>query len=197
MTSQTLVKLYIDRIKEVQPYLNCVVKDCFSEAIQVREAATKATFRCILYNFFLLKEADKVDEMLVSASPESIKEFEEKKPLLGVPFSCKESIWCEGQPNTTGIIARKDFVAPVDADVVRWTRKAGAILICLTNTSEGCMWFESSNYLYGTTRNPYNLSRIVGGSSGGEGCIVASAASCFGIGSDIGGSIRMVNYKFY
>ncbi len=55
------------------------------------------------------------------------------------------------------------------------------------------MWFESSNYLYGTTKNPYNVSRIVGGSSGGEGCIVSSAGSVIGVGSDIGGSIRMVN----
>ena len=54
------------------------------------------------------------------------------------------------------------------------------------------MWLESSNYLNGTTRNPYNLSRIVGGSSGGEGCIVSSCGSAIGIGSDIGGSIRMV-----
>ena len=62
-------------------------------------------------------------------------------------------------PNTAGVIARKDFRAPEDADVVRYMREAGGILTCLTNTSEGCMWFESSNYLYGTTKNPYNLSR--------------------------------------
>ena len=56
------------------------------------------------------------------------------------------------------------------------------------------MWLESSNYLYGQTNNPYNLSRIVGGSSGGEGCIVSSAASVIGVGSDIGGSIRMPSF---
>lgn len=54
-----------------------------------------------------------------------------------------------------------------------------------------CMWLESSNYLYGQTNNPYNVSRIVGGSSGGEGAIIAGAGSVFGVGSDIGGSIRM------
>lgn len=79
------------------------------------------------------------------------------------------------------------------------------------------MWFESNNYLYGITKNPYNLSRyknikfrfikwlinktfilkrIVGGSSGGEGCLISAAGSLIGIGSDIGGSIRMVRYKF-
>jgi fatty acid amide hydrolase 2 len=84
---------------------------------------------------------------------------EENAPLLGVPYSCKESFWVKGKPNSTGLIKRKDFKAPQDAVVVRNMRQAGAIMTCLTNTSELCMWFESSNYLYGTTRNPYNLSR--------------------------------------
>lgn len=70
-------------------------------------------------------------------------------------------------------------------------REAGAIPFALTNVSECCMWWESSNKVHGRTNNPYDTNRIVGGSSGGEGCIQASAASPFGIGSDIGGSIRM------
>lgn len=65
-----------------------------------------------------------------------------------------------GKSNTTGFVGRKNVRASVDADVVKYMREAGAILICLTNTSELCMWIESSNYLFGTTRNPYNLSRF-------------------------------------
>lgn len=61
----------------------------------------------------------------------------------------------------------------------------------VTNTSELCMWMESANKLYGRTRNPFDPTRIVGGSSGGEGAIIGAGASPFGIGSDIGGSIRM------
>ena len=53
------------------------------------------------------------------------------------------------------------------------------------------MWYESSNNVYGTSKNPYHTGRIVGGSSGGEACAIASGASVFGIGSDVGGSIRM------
>lgn len=56
------------------------------------------------------------------------------------------------------------------------------------------MWIESINYLHGTSKNPYNTSRTVGGSSGGEGCIISSAASVIGIGSDIGGSVRIPAY---
>lgn len=80
--------------------------------------------------------------------------------MLGVPFSCKECIYVKNMPNTSGLISRRDFIAPQDADVVRNMRQAGAILTCLTNVSEACMWLESSNYLFGTTCNPYNLSRF-------------------------------------
>jgi fatty acid amide hydrolase 2 len=82
-----------------------------------------------------LKEARLVDNILKSETiPEAYSE--KNKPLLGVPFSCKECIWVKGMPNTTGLCNRKDFVAPEDADVVTNLRNAGAILTCLTNTSE-------------------------------------------------------------
>ena len=56
--------------------------------------------------------------------------------MLGVPFSCKECIWVNGMPNATGIIARKEFRSPEDAEVVKLMRESGAILTCVTNTSE-------------------------------------------------------------
>lgn len=92
---------------------------------------------------------------------------------------------------TSGLYIRKDVRAKEDADAIALMRKAGAIPFCLTNVSEVCMWWESNNTVHGRTRNPYDTNRIVGGSSGGEGCIQAAAASPFGLGSDIGGSIRM------
>jgi fatty acid amide hydrolase 2 len=73
---------------------------------------------------------------------------------------------------------------------VRRLRVAGAIPLGVTNTSELCMWMESDNRVYGRTNNPYDPSRIVGGSSGGEAAIISAAGSAFGLGSDIGGSIR-------
>lgn len=68
---------------------------------------------------------------------------------------------------------------------------AGLIPLWNTNLSELCMWYESSNAVYGRSCNPYDLSRTVGGSSGGEGAMVASAAAPVGVGSDVGGSIRI------
>lgn len=93
--------------------------------------------------------------------------------------------------NTSGLYARRERRATEDAVVVARMREAGAIPFALTNVSEVCMWWESNNTLYGRTCNPYDTNRIVGGSSGGEGCIQAAAASPMGLGSDIGGSIRM------
>jgi Asp-tRNA(Asn)/Glu-tRNA(Gln) amidotransferase A subunit family amidase len=82
-----------------------------------------------------IKEAIDIDKILDSDDiPE--KYSLENAPLLGVPFSCKESFWVKGMPNSTGIIDRKDYRAPGDADVVKYMKEAGGILTCLTNTSE-------------------------------------------------------------
>ncbi|KAF2901283.1 hypothetical protein ILUMI_04901 [Ignelater luminosus] len=93
--------------------------------------------------------------------------------------------------HTAGLYRRREIVAEEDADAILRLRNAGAIPIALTNVSELCMWWESANTIHGRTSNPYNTNHIVGGSSGGEGCNQAASGGAFGIGSDIGGSIRM------
>ena len=106
------------------------------------------------------KEAEEVDRILEQeVLPERYNE--ENAPLLGVPFSCKECIWVQDMPNTSGLHLRKEVRAPEDAVVVKNMKNAGAILLGTTNTSELCMWFESGNHVYGITRNPYNLSRFI------------------------------------
>ncbi|KPP58548.1 hypothetical protein Z043_123614 [Scleropages formosus] len=94
-------------------------------------------------------------------------------------------------PNSAGLLSRRGVVSGTDAPAVALLKKAGAIPLAVTNCSELCMWLESHNHLYGITRNPYDTRRIPGGSSGGEGSILASGGSVVGVGSDIGGSIRM------
>ena len=87
------------------------------------------------------KEAANVDKIL--AQDTLLAKYSVKNaPLLGVPFSCKESFWVKGMPNSTGIVARKDFRAPEDAVIVKYMREAGAILLCVTNTSEVCQKIE-------------------------------------------------------
>lgn len=71
-----------------------------------------------------------------------------------------------GMPNSTGVISRKDVISSNDAPSVAFLKRAGAIPLGVTNCSELCMWLESHNHLYGMTKNPYDLGRIAGGSSG-------------------------------
>ncbi|XP_012278947.1 fatty-acid amide hydrolase 2-B [Orussus abietinus] len=170
LRSEDVVKRYIDRINEIQPILNCVVEDRFKDA---------------------LEEAKKCDEILNSPDAPSVQWLAEEKPFFGVPFTTKDCISINGMKQTAGLVIRKNLISDKDAESVRLLRAAGAIPIATTNISEVAMWWESSNCLYGTTKNPYNTRHIVGGSSGGEGCLQAAAGAPFGIGSDIGGSIRM------
>ena len=165
VSSLELVELHIARIKAVNPVLNAVVAERYELARQEARAA---------------------DEALAAAGDE-----EALSPLLGVPCSIKECFALEGMPQASGLVKRKDIRATSDATTVARLRQAGAIPVGVTNTSELCMWMESANRLYGRTSNPYDPTRIVGGSSGGEGAIVGAGGTPFGLGSDIGGSIRM------
>ncbi|XP_032052119.1 fatty-acid amide hydrolase 2 [Aythya fuligula] len=168
VTCVEVVEAYIERIKEVNPLINAVVKDRFEEALQ---------------------EARQVDKLLAEGPGDDY--LEEKFPFLGVPITVKEAFSLHGMPNTSGLVNRRDVIATCDATVVSRLKQAGAIPLGVTNCSELCMWYESSNRVYGRTNNPYDLQRIVGGSSGGEGGVLAAACSVIGVGSDIGGSIRM------
>lgn len=74
-----------------------------------------------------------------------------------------------GMPNSGGLKSRARVLASMDAPLVALLKRAGAIPLGVTNTSELCMWMESSNHLYGITSNPYDLERMCGGSSGSGG----------------------------
>ncbi|KAM3965665.1 fatty-acid amide hydrolase 2 [Aphomia sociella] len=172
ITSVEVLEICIRRIKDVNSELNCFVEDRFELA---------------------LKEAREADQLIRNGSM-SIQQLETEKPFLGVPFTTKDCIAVKGLHHTSGVVLRKDIVAEEDADSIRLLRNKGAIIIGLTNVPESCMWWESHNHIYGRTSNPYNTNRIAGGSSGGEASLQAAAGSIFGVGSDIGGSIRMPAY---
>lgn len=194
-----MVSSYIERIKEIQPILNCVVKDRFEEA---------------------LKDARKCDELLKSQDAPSVEYLEKEKPLFGVPFTTKvilhsyynlilisldfigddkfditnvlllflvcrqncttvnlsvylctriklrrnmilmivsqDCIAVANMCQTAGLVTRKNITADKDAKAIELMRSAGAIPLALTNISELAMWWESSNCLFGTSKNPYN-----------------------------------------
>ena len=163
VASREIVEAHIERIRSVNPALNAVVAERFEKA---RE------------------EADRADMRLKESAPEEL------PPYHGVPCTIKECFKLAGMPNTAGLVARKGIPAADNATGVERILAAGAIPMGVTNVSELCMWMESNNKVYGRTNNPYDQGRIVGGSSGGEGAIIGAGGSPFGLGSDIGGSIR-------
>ncbi len=112
-------------------------------------------------------------------------------PLHGVPMTIKDSLDTADMISTGGTMGRAKFVPDKDATVVTRLRAAGAILMGKTNTPELTLSFKTSNAVYGTTNNPYDLTRTPGGSSGGASAILAAGGSPFDVGSDYGGSIRL------
>lgn len=112
-------------------------------------------------------------------------------PFFGVPFSIKEMIAVKGCRRTGGSWHRRHDIVDFNATVVQRLIEAGAIPLCTTNVPELGFWVESDNSIYGRTKNPYDLRRTSGGSSGGEGALIGAGASPFGLGTDIGGSIRI------
>lgn len=169
VTSEAVVRAFIERIEQVNPILNSIVDERFDLAI---------------------KEAQNVDKFL-SAGSYSVKDLEQNKPFLGVPFTTKETTSCQGLNFTFGLICRKGEKGVEDAELVRLMKEAGGILLGVSNVPELNLWCETRNNLYGQTLNPYNTTRTVGGSSGGEASIVSACGSPLGIGTDIGGSVRM------
>lgn len=111
-------------------------------------------------------------------------------PLTGLPVSIKDNIEVKGMVTTGGINGRKDYIPSFDAPVVKRLKDAGAIIIGKTNCPSHCAGFETTNQVYGLTKNPYNLEKTVGSSSGGEAALISAGGSYLGIGSDTGGSIR-------
>jgi len=114
-----------------------------------------------------------------------------RSALHGVPVTLKECFDIAGEATTLGIVARKDRRAPKDAALVTLLREAGALLLGRTNLSQTMLFVESRNPLFGETKNPHRLDRTPGGSSGGEAAAIAAGMSPLGVGTDIGGSIRI------
>ena len=112
-------------------------------------------------------------------------------PLHGVPISIKSSIDVAGMRIESGTRLRAGAVATNDAPLVQRLRRAGAIILGVTNTPELLMAWETDNLLYGRTNSSWDLERTPGGSSGGEAAAIASGMSAAGVGSDGGGSIRV------
>jgi len=162
ISSRELTEMMLARIGTVNPVLNAVVE------LQ-REAA--------------LQNADAADEALSRG---------ERRPLLGVPMTVKESFNVAGLHTTWGNPAFKDYVAESDATVVRRLQEAGAIIVGKTNVHLMLAdYAQTANELYGVTNNPWDTTRTPGGSSGGGAAALSAGLTFLEYGSDLAGSIRI------
>jgi amidase len=161
VSSAEVVDAHLARIEAANPKVNAVVRVLADAA---RSAAAAA------------------DRKVASGDPLG--------PLHGVPCTVKENIDMAGLPTTWGVPALSGAAVPLDAPVVERMRAAGAIPIGRTNLPDMALRVHTDSSLYGLTRNPWNLERTAGGSSGGEAVALATGMSPIGLGNDIGGSLR-------
>jgi aspartyl-tRNA(Asn)/glutamyl-tRNA(Gln) amidotransferase subunit A len=138
---------------------------------------------------FALAQAKKAEAEIFA--PRGRKGHRDRGPLHGLPISLKDNIYTKGIRTTAGSKILKDFIPQQDAEVWAKLQESGAILLGKTNLHEFAYGVTTNNPHYGPTRNPWDLARIPGGSSGGSAVAVA-AGLCYGsIGTDTGGSIRI------
>ena len=156
-----VVKAHLERITDINPKINAIVTIADD----------------------VLEKAQAAEAAVMKGEPLGL--------LHGVPFTCKDMFDVAGVRTTRGSKLFENRTAAADATVVTRLKQAGGIFLAKTNVPEFALWWETNNLVFGRTNNPWNLERIVGGSSGGEAAAIAAGLSPLGIGSDVGGSIRL------
>jgi aspartyl-tRNA(Asn)/glutamyl-tRNA(Gln) amidotransferase subunit A len=160
ISAMALTEAVLKRIKTVEPMVNAYISICSETALKQAEAADKA----------------------IEKGKASV--------LTGIPLAIKDLICTKGHPTTCASKMLADFISPYDAAVMETLDQRGAVMVGKANMDEFAMGSSTENSAFKTTKNPWDLQRIPGGSSGGSAAAV-SAGMCLGsLGSDTGGSIR-------
>ena len=164
VSSREVVEAHLARIDAVNPAVNAVVHRIDESALEAADAA------------------------------DAVPPAERTGAFHGVPFTIKENIDCVGSPTTNGVPALANFLPERDAAIVQRMKHAGGVPLARTNLPEMGARLDTDNPLRGRTRNPWNRDLTPGGSSGGDAAALATGMTPFGIGNDIGGSLRNPAY---
>jgi len=169
-----LCKSYLDKIKE---------RDSNPPTTrQGKNINTKISAFLTITEDFALLQAKKIDDMIL--------EKRETPILAGIPLAVKDIILVEGIRCTAGSKILENYIAPYDATVIKKLKGEAAVILGKTNLDEFAMGSSTENSAFFTTKNPYDLKRVPGGSSGGSAAAVAANLCVFSLGSDTGGSVR-------
>ena len=161
ISARELLELHLDRIDQVNPVVNALVS---IDADRAR------------------RTADEADARTMSGAPLG--------PLHGIPYAVKDTHEVENWRSTSGSVLRADHHPEHDELVVQRVREAGAVIVAKSNVPEFASGSHTFNRIFGTTLNPYDVSRSAGGSSGGSAAALASGMVPLADGSDMGGSLR-------
>ena len=160
-SSSELTKSILDRIEKVDGKISAFLSVTKKEA---------------------LSAAREIDNLIASGHKIS--------PLAGIPLAVKDNILTKGIKTTCASKILENYVAPYDATSIEKLKKLGSIIIGKTNLDEFAMGASTENSAFFTTKNPYDQTRVAGGSSGGSAAAVATNMAVYALGSDTGGSIR-------
>ena len=152
----------------------------FFDWIQKRDPEIEAYLS--LNKDLAVRQAEEADLKVAKDEPTSM--------LAGLPMAIKDNILIEGMPATAASKILKDYTASYDASVIKKLKSAGAVFLGKTNMDEFAMGSSTENSAFQKTKNPHDLTRVPGGSSGGSAAAVASHMAVAALGSDTGGSIR-------
>src|SRR5690606_4442303 len=161
ISSVDIVRSLLARIERLEPHMNAYLSVAADQA---------------------LAEAKRADQRLAANA--------DVGPLTGIPVSLKDNLCTAGLRTTCASRMLETFTPPYDATVVARLKAAGMPIVGKTNMDEFAMGSSTENSAFGPTRNPWDLSRVPGGSSGGAAAAVAAGTAVFALGSDTGGSIR-------